>query len=161
MRIISFSFSKGNVCYCICNNDKIEHWDLIEYKEDNYHDLTKKIIQKLNSIRTLYDNVDVVLIDKHKRKLDEVEVMIYTYFRILKMELEIKFINTKIKISLPEGIDIDIPDKYKMKGSLAVAYCDYYIIGTEWENYYNGFSKKDDIAQSYIQVLQFISQKNK
>jgi hypothetical protein len=118
--------------------------------------------------------VDVVLIENQPAlknpTMKSVQMMVYSYFLMQgvcddKSCIDtIELISARNKLKAYTGPDIacDIKDKYKKTKYLGIKYCEYMIshnsnISEEFCNMFEDSKKKDDLADSYLQGMYWLT----
>lgn len=133
-----------------------------------YQDINNIICNYLTSIM----RVDKVLIENQpclkNPKMKSIQILLYSYF-ILRGLVdkekndskinEIVFVSASGKLKYCKDAEIDkryshLKSKYTKRKKMAIDYCKKYISDNKL-NYFNTHKKKDDLADSYLQALQY------
>lgn len=96
-------------------------------------------------------------------RMKSIQIFIFTYFfmKLRESKVKIDFFNASKKLDIYEGEEIETnkTTKYGKTKSLSIEYCkkflDIYGNNDYNLNYLNKFKKKDDLADSYLQALQY------
>jgi len=162
--------------YNLKHDDKITKADLLNIFEDHIREqyfkpiVPVKIddIHMINIGRNIADifnehfneiTLDVVLIENQispiANKMKTVQGMISQYF-IMTSICEIIFVSSINKLK-----DFDGCSKltYKERKSKSISICEEYVSNSEFKDLFNKSSKKDDLADSYLQGLWYIKNK--
>ena len=163
MYILSFDVGVKNLAYCIYDtiNDKIQKWSVDTITQQTNEDSCRSLIRHLDSL-SLQDNVSVVLIEKQPSKNNKmriIEALLNVYFVIKKPELKIIVYSAKHKL----GSDtFKGKHMYKERKNLSVNRCNFYLKykQSEFLEYFQNSKKKDDLADSLLQVLSYCKRDN-
>jgi hypothetical protein len=168
-------------------NSKIIDWDIInlvdnEDMKKNRNLLFENIPRKLHERTQLLD-VDIVVIENQPSlknpQMKSIQMILYSYFLILGKVVgngekstsyidKIDFCSASNKLKIYDGPPIILSKKnkeeettkikYSDKKKLAVEYAKYFLEKDEtYKEFFNTHKKKDDLADSYLQGLYFIS----
>tara|TARA_B100001094_G_scaffold310830_1_gene345874 strand:- start:2734 stop:3480 length:747 start_codon:yes stop_codon:yes gene_type:complete len=163
MYILSFDVGLKNLAYCIYDtvNDKIQKWSVDTIISQKNEDTCRSLVRHLDSI-SLQDNVSVVLIEKQPSKNNKmriIEALLNAYFVIKKPELKIIVYSAKHKL----GSDtFKGKHMYKERKNLSVNRCNHYLKNkqSEYLDFFQKSKKKDDLADSLLQVLSYCKRDN-
>lgn len=171
MLVLSFDIGIKNLAYCLLDITKtsttILDWNIIDCsvgtKTFASSDVIKKIITTLNELDYLLD-AELILIEKQPScnpKMRIINSCIYMYFMIKTIDNNIskcKIINYSPKHKL-KCCDIKIPktvkSNYSQNKKLAIEHARYFIKDTSWLNFFNKTSKKDDLADCFLQAKSY------
>ena len=160
-----------NTFYCLNHTDKDKEYDTIIVKniaKEKLNVLGNILIKKLNSKPNILDVSHVVIENQPVLKnptMKSIQMILYTYYLMnfqsnpTKLNINLVSANTKLKFNL----DSDsikkvkqIKNKYQKNKKLAIEYCKYFINDTEWMNYFNNYTKRDDLADSYLLIKYYL-----
>ena len=133
----------------------------------------KNIVDKLDN-KTNFLDVDVVLLENQPAlknpTMKSIQMIIFSYFLIKGVTTNssnigvVEMVNARNKLKAYKGIEIkcEIADKYKRTKFLGVEYCKIMInendkIDQEYRELFNESKKKDDLADSYLQGIYYIT----
>lgn len=170
MLVLSFDIGIKNLAYCLLEIDKIDFqildWNIIDCSNGKKtiagNDVVKTIIKQLNSLDYLLD-ANLILIEKQPScnpKMRIINSCIYMYFMIKTIDnnLNNKIINYSPKHKL-KCCDIRIPktvkSNYTQNKKLAIEHTRFFIKDTKWLDFFNKMSKKDDLADSFLQAKSY------
>ena len=154
-------------------------WDVITLQNESkhLHKLSEELFEKLNSMGELYDNIDVVVIENQpcmrNPKMKTMQIMLYSFFvmkcnTLMKGDITDDFKKTKVcmmsannKLKCYKGETIELKtkskSKYIIRKKMAIEHCKFFIKSNEINyDYFMSSSKKDDLADSYLQGLYYI-----
>lgn len=138
-------------------------------------EICERMINALNGIREESaflesDHVVIELQPGKNQRMKALSEMIFTYFSIRKLDQDkterkikqIKFINAKNKLSMYKGppFPCKLKDRYARRKFLGIEHCKFFIeqcSDTPHLNFFLSSSKKDDLADCYLQGLYFLS----
>lgn len=184
MRVLSFDCGIKNLAFVITkyNEDTkqwaIEQWDVVNIlaenlKKPDFYTTSNGLIQKLKDLFKDETNLDYVLIENQpcikNPTMKSIQIIIYTYFNLHNCSCKVQLISAsnKLKVKdLPEEMHIlAIKEKakgvkYKENKLLAILYAEHYVRkrtedSEKWISFYQSHKKKDDLADSYLQVVAF------
>ena len=152
------------------NIDNIEPYYTLENVP--FFDKTRLLIDKLNNEKDILD-IEYVVIENqpvHKNPImKSIQMILYTYY-LMKMDeygiTKIHLLNATEKMKVYNGPKIEcvIKDKHSRNKFLSKQYCKYILEqmddNSESLNYYNSFTKQDDIADTYLQAIYFLNKNN-
>lgn len=135
--------------------------------------LGENIVKELNNRKHFLD-VDIVLIENQPAlknpTMKTVQMIVYSYFLIngvSKVESpinNIEMINARNKLKAYKGdpVECKIKDKYKKTKFLGIQYCKNMIednlkIDQKYRDQFEGSKKKDDLSDSYLQGMYWIT----
>ena len=156
MKVLSIDVGIKNLGMCILDSDteKILYWDVRE--------ITSGYVQCKHVIK-LFDellkdhNVDEVIIEKQPNRnvrMRVIETMIHMYMNIK----EIKSVAYSSKHKLfGQGGNLKGKKNYNERKKRSISIVLYLMKGSNYEEYFNVSRKKDDLADSYLQVLSYLS----
>lgn len=185
--ICSCNNKSGSKCkskasfYCINDKSKIGYCKKHSKNIDNLIPIVTRKIKKIsvNEISELLFtsldkypnmlNVNIVLIENQpclmNPMIKTVQVLLYSYF-VIKGKLndksrinKVQFINAKNKLSFYDGPKIEqmSTNKYTQRKKEGIEVCKYILADNNYFNFFLSHKKKDDLADSYLQGLWFLS----
>lgn len=178
VKILSWDVGTINLAYCILEGNlgdvksaKILDWDIISLETDSkhLHKLSQELFEKLDSMPTLVEN-DVVVIENQpcmrNPKMKTMQIMLYSYFvlkcNVLKnMKCVINMMSANNKLKCYDGPKIELKtkskNKYTIRKKMAIEHCKHFIsTDIVMYDYFMEHSKKDDLADSYLQGLYYL-----
>jgi hypothetical protein len=179
---------KGKCCECsakkilkdnglrLCSNHcKLKCYKDLKMKntskcENPMFELGKCIIKTLDSKNNLLES-DIVIIENQPAlknpTMKSVQMIVYSYFLMNDGIKDIQMINARNKLKAYKGpaIPCDIKETYKRNKYLAIKYTDVMIrendkIEEKYHKLFDNSKKKDDLSDSYLQGIYYISQLN-
>ena len=127
--------------------------------------LGRNMIAKLDANPSFLDVEHVVIENQpvlKNPKMKSIQMILFTYFLIRKETIKLHLVSAgsklKFNIKNEETDKIDkLTNKYLKRKKLAVEYCKYFINEDASKlNYFNEFSKRDDLADAYLLVRKFM-----
>lgn len=114
-----------------------------------------------------FDECDYVLIELQPvllgPKMKSIANAIYDYFLVHSIKNDdgkiITNVSASSKLKVIEGFDFKRKN-YKYNKEQSILYTAKLVENTEWKNHFNTFSKKDDLADSYLQALYYLKANN-
>lgn len=169
MIVLSFDIGIKNLAYCLLDINKnsfyILDWNILNCSATKQTtDIVKEIIKQLNELPYLQDS-ELILIEKQPScnpKMRIINSCIYMYFMIKTIDnnTNTKIINYSPKHKL-KCSNITIPkttkSNYAHNKKLAVEHTKFFIKNTNWINYFNNISKKDDLADCFLQAKSYFN----
>jgi Mitochondrial resolvase Ydc2 / RNA splicing MRS1 len=125
--------------------------------------IAENIMYKYNSIFSQDIHITHVIIENQigplANKMKTIQGMLVQYF-VMRSPTNIPIIefisaSNKLKEFTPLGKKLD----YKERKKLSIEVCSNLLDGTQWKNYMQGHSKKDDLCDCYLQGLWFLKNK--
>tara|TARA_B110000967_G_C18736468_1_gene485355 strand:+ start:149 stop:877 length:729 start_codon:yes stop_codon:yes gene_type:complete len=129
--------------------------------------LGSNIYHGLMALKNL-DNLDYVLIENQpvlkNPKMKSIQMIIYSFFMFMaetpKSAHKTILFNPSTKLKVYDGptIKTTIKNKYAIRKFLSVEYTKYFLNKTQntnWIEFFNDNSKKDDLADAYLQALTY------
>lgn len=167
MLVLSFDIGIKNLAYCLLDINKNEFsildWNVLNCTTTKHTtDTVKEIITQLNSLEYLLET-DLILIEKQPScnpKMRIINSCIYMYFMVKTIDnnLKTKIINYSPKHKL-KCCNITMPkttkSQYSHNKKLAVEHTKHFIKDTNWINYFLKMSKKDDLADCFLQAKSY------
>lgn len=164
MYIISFDIGIRNLAYCYMFNDEILSWDVFDIKSDNVVNTCEKCIKILDE--NFSDKIiNKVLIENQPVQknptMKTIQIVVFSYFMygkaIQKKIDNVIFISASRKNKLAEKFNIEVTgsSKYIRAKKLAVLVTKQLIENSDWNTHFNSHKKKDDLADSYLQLLAY------
>ena len=89
-------------------------------------------------------------------RMKTIQGMIAQYFIMRNEHIQIDFISAGNKL---KDCDVELKSKYSDRKKLSIQVCLDNIIDQEWISFFKSHSKKDDLADSFLQGLWFINNK--
>ena len=171
--------------FIIENNKKLcsSHIKLKQYKDKKMKNIPKhknqllligkNIVEKLDEYKHFLD-VDYVLLENQPAlknpTMKSIQMIIYSYFLVkgitsdLSKIENLEMINARNKLKAYKGPEIkcEIKDKYKRTKFLGIEYCKIMIdendkIEDKFKKLFDESKKKDDLADSYLQGIYYIT----
>jgi hypothetical protein len=178
VKILSWDVGTKNLAYCILEGTlgdvesaKILDWNIISLENDskNLHKLSQELFETLDSMSGLSEN-DVVVIENQpcmrNPKMKTMQIMLYSYFVIKCNVLKdskciINMMSANNKLKCYNGPKIELKtkskSKYTIRKKMAIEHFKYFIHPDKaMYNYFLEHSKKDDLADSYLQGLYYL-----
>jgi hypothetical protein len=130
--------------------------------------LGKMMIKKIDQNIDLNDVSEIVIENQpvlKNPKMKSIQMILFTYFLIKKPEIKLKFVSANSKLNFKiENETIkkikEIKNKYQQRKKLGIEYCKHFICDNEkWEDFFTNFKKKDDLADAYLLIRKYLSEK--
>ncbi len=131
--------------------------------------LGKNIYNGLKSLKNL-DSLDYVLIENQpvlkNPKMKSIQMIIFSFFLFLAEEKQLShkviLFNPSTKLKIYDGPEIisKKKNKYAQRKELSIQYTKYFLEkykDKSWLNFFSNNSKKDDLADAYLQALTYHS----
>jgi hypothetical protein len=128
-------------------------------------ELGRNMIDKLDANPIFLDVSHVVIENQpvlKNPKMKSIQMILFTYFLIRKETIKLHLVSagSKLKFNIKnedtEKIE-KLTNKYVKRKKLAVEYCKYFIKEDASKlDYFNNFSKRDDLADAYLLVRKFM-----
>jgi len=179
---------KGKCCECsakkilkdtglrLCSNHcKLKCYKDLKMKntskcENHMFEFGKCIIKTLDNKNHFLES-DIVIIENQPAlknpTMKSVQMILYSYFLMNAGIKDIQMINARNKLKAYKGptIPCDIKETYKRNKYLAIKYTDIMIrendkIEDKYHKLFDNSKKKDDLSDSYLQGIYYISQLN-
>jgi hypothetical protein len=170
MKALSFDIGIKNLAYCLLDKDEIYEWDIINVSAKTINEISSLLLKKLNEIFS-QSEFDIVLIENQpvikNPTMKSIQMIIYTYFKYLK-DIEKKEINDVLLVSannknkFMDKYNIDIgkcSSKYVANKKKSIE-CTKLLIKNESLDFFLKHSKKDDLADCYLQGLDYLKKIN-
>ena len=155
---------KENNFYCLKHSKNKTDLYLVEPPKKNINFLGTKLIEKLDQNPNLLNVTNIVIENQPALKnptMKTIQIILYTYY-LIKMgsnsyNINMVPANSKLKFDItnPEIVKInEIKNKYKKNKKLSVEFCKEFIKNdtNKWNDYFNTFKKKDDLADAYLLI---------
>ncbi len=131
----------------------------------------QNLVNKFNELKLCNDDIESVIIENQPSlknpTMKSIQMMVYSYFLINGIcnknstikNLEMINARNKLKCYIGPKIECDIKETYKRNKWLAVKYCENMIQNEsdEFINLFKNSKKKDDLSDSYLQGIYFLS----
>jgi hypothetical protein len=183
--LLSFDVGTINMAYCIVkiNTLKIINWGIFSIKDSTNEGSCNKLAEKLDQLKLVNGKDIIIVIEQQPRcnvKTIVISGQLQMYF-VLERKMEdtnckIRKIDgyhakNKIKYYVPRPEDEPWPERidklkkghYKTKQTL-IEHCRRILKhneeSQEWIDFFENSSKRDDLADSYVQALSYIKTKN-
>ena len=140
-------------------------------KSTSIGEISELLFNKLDEYPVMLE-VDIVLIENQpclmNPMIKSVQMLLFSYF-VIKGKLiqnnpinTIKFISAKNKLSIYDGPELPVysKNKYTQRKKEGIEVCKYLLDGSTNLEFLKSHSKKDDLADSYLQAIWYI-EKNK
>ena len=140
---------------------------ILTTKDVSLQDLGKKVFSEIEKL-DFFDKINLIVIENQpvlkNPTMKSVQMLVYGYF-VFKSEqnnsnIIIKLFNAGRKLKIYDGPEIDvtkIKDSYRKRKFLSEKYCKYFIekYNTNYNDFFNGSKKKDDLSDCYLQALTY------
>jgi len=166
MKVLSFDVGMKNLAYCVIDNNDIKFWDVIQIPNGYNEAMCINLVKELDKYSHMLD-VDQVVIEKQPAKNNKMRIMehlLTSYFVIKGINCsdcnisKVKVYSAKFKLG---SNTFKGKQNYSARKKLAVTRCAEYLKETtQTDNINTTFEKskkKDDLADSLLQALSFIS----
>ena len=173
--VLSFDIGIKNLAYCLMN---IDNWEILEWdikdisnggKDNNVDTLADNIIEFLDDLLLRNDSVaqlDILIENQpvlKAPKMKTIQLIIYSYFKIMNnhgmRESKPMFVSAGKKNTYMKSNGYTlIPKNYKSNKETSIKMITDYLRNIKKEKELeklNSYKKKDDIADSLIQILAF------
>jgi hypothetical protein len=168
MLVLSFDIGIKNLAYCLIEHDKdtdyILDWNIIDCSEKSIEKIIKKMISELDNLEHLL-SANIILIEKqpnYNRRMMSINNYVYMYYMIKTVNTDTTVINysptQKLKCSDIKS-NTKSKNKYQINKRTAIEHARHFIKDTEWSAFYERFSKKDDLADSFLQAKSYFLKK--
>jgi hypothetical protein len=173
MKILSFDVGIINLAYCILENNKILHWEIISLQQHKDHNnLYIELITNLDARKHLLEDIQTVLIEKQPSfnpKMRIIAGCLQTYFVIRGMVdksviKKVLFYSPKHKLKCYTGETLEVKGSTKYartkKMGVLITYkkLEEYNERPEIHSLFKNSKKKDDLADCYLQALSYTNQ---
>jgi hypothetical protein len=162
---------ENSICVCEKHSKNKEIINKIYNKTDkiSLEEIGTNMINKLNS-NPLFLEVSGIVIENQpvlkNPRMKSIQMILYSYFLIkfndhnINVKINLVPANSKLKFNIKndeiEKIN-EIKNKYMKGKKLAIEYCRHFIKDTNDKLiFFNNFSKKDDLADSYLLIRKFL-----
>ena len=172
MRLASFDVGIKNLAFCIFERTEsslcIKEWIVCDITCKSNEDMCKQVVITLDKYPGLLQ-VDTVVIEKQPSKNNKmriIEALINSYFVIKGVMSDSSTVNRSIVYSSKHKLGniagtLRGKSNYRERKKLGVARCARYIVATnqpcEFVSLFNASKKQDDLADSLLQGLSFVS----
>lgn len=163
MYILSFDIGIKNLAYCYTLDDEILSWDVFDIKGNNVNETCEKCVRVLHDT---FNNkqINSVLIENQPVQknptMKTIQIVVYTYFvysKMMRQDIEtVSFVSANKKNKLADKFDIEVTgsSKYLRSKKKAVLVTREILKNdNHWLTFFNAHKKKDDLADSYLQLL--------
>ena len=184
MKLISWDIGITNLAYCIMEDFNIIKWGVIDIRECEVKKKKKNIIKiapiLINKVYSDLDLIDIdyVLIENQpcmkNPVMKSVQMILYTYYLMCKEKncnnasriKKIFLISASNKLKVYDGPEIELNYKssYTIRKKKAILHAKYFLEkkcdqadGEKWLDYFNNNKKKDDLSDTYLQGLYFLT----
>jgi hypothetical protein len=167
VKYVSFDIGIKNLAFCYANEDEIQDWGVFDIKGVNINDTTEKCMTVLNEAFKDKE-YDIILIENQPVQknptMKTIQIIVYSYFLyekvILKKDVKIYFVSASKKNTYANRFDINIENasKYIQNKKRAIE-CTKIVLKNNIEklDFFLKHKKKDDLADSYLQLLSYIN----
>ena len=135
--------------------------DYVTVDNISFYNKSRLMITELDKISELLD-IDEILIENQPVKknpiMKSVQIILYSYY-LLKTDKVISLIGANRKMTIYDGpqIECNKKTKYAKNKFLAIEYCKYFLENDKNNlDLFLSHKKKDDLADAYLQGLQYI-----
>jgi hypothetical protein len=147
---------------------KIKKLKKVNCKNTPLLELGSILYRKLMTIKHKLLDIDEIVIENQpvlkNPTMKSIQILLYGFFiehAILNDQSSVKNINlflARDKLKLYDGpkVECDISDKYKKRKFLSIEYTKYYIKNNPFLDFFLSHSKKDDLADSFIQGFYYL-----
>ena len=170
MRFSSFDVGIKNLAFCIAshynNNTCIEHWNCVDLKTSSKDDLYVQLILTLDKYPELLQS-ETILIEKQpsrNNKMRIIEALLHSYFIIKGVLVSDNPVKKVIIYSSKHKLgftNLRGKSNYSERKKLAVTRCKEFLTRSgqaqEFVEQFKKSSKKDDLADSCLQILSYVS----
>lgn len=187
MRVLSWDVGIYNLCYCLLEKFEDGHIEIIDWNIVNLCESEKEkkdrnllfenIPKKLMAIPT-FEDIDYVVIENQpvlkNPQMKSIQMILYSYFLIVGKTIvemrepdkkPIKSIDFCSAMNKLKNIDSEFKSKYggskmdyKNKKKCAIDYVDHVLKDNEtFHSFYKSHKKKDDLADSYLQGMFYLT----
>ena len=158
---------ENKVCVCEMHSKNKKIVNKIYSKTDkiSLDELGRSMITKLDN-NPLFLQVSGIVIENQpvlkNPRMKSIQMILFTYFLMKLDNIKINLVpaNSKLKFNIKnDTIEeiLKIKNKYMKSKKLGIEYCRYFIRNdTSNLIYFNNFSKKDDLADSYLLIRKFL-----
>ena len=165
--ILSFDIGIKNLAYCYANNHNIIKWGILNIHGKDIAEISENCMLILHGMFSKID-IDTILIENQPVQknptMKTIQILVYSYFIYNKtinlMKYNIYFVSASKKNKFTTLFDISIQckSKYQQNKKRAIE-CTRLILSNndEWLDFFTKHTKKDDLADSYLQLLSFIN----
>ncbi len=187
MRVLSWDVGIYNLCYCLLEKFEDGHIEIIDWNIVNLCESEKEkkdrnllfenIPKKLLAVPT-FEDIDYVVIENQpcmkNPQMKSIQMILYSYFLIVSKTLvelnepekkPVKSIDFCSAMNKLKNIDSEFKAKYggakmdyKNKKKCAIDYVDHVLKENEtFRSFYKSHKKKDDLADSYLQGMYYLT----
>jgi len=153
--------------YCNKHSKNIDQNKLNRYiteKNVTFSDRAKYLYKTLKNLDNILD-IDIVLIENQpvfkNPIMKSLQMLLYGYYLERNKEIILMNATQKLKVYNGPSIECNIKDVHEKNKYLGKEYCRYFLSINNNNNmlsYFESFSKKDDLADTYLQALYYLSQ---
>ena len=166
-------FDKDNNYACGIHSKKMENkTEIFQQKATSIPliQLSRSIFRELNKYPHFLDAVDIIIENQPVLKnptMKSIQMVLYSYF--ISKETNGKKFNNMVLISAsnklkvyngPKDEEIEkinkIKSKYTRNKKLAIEHCKKLVTDNKWLDFFNNFSKKDDLADAYLMCRYYL-----
>lgn len=170
-RILSFDIGIINMAYCVMDSltRAIIHWEVFSLCNSSDIENCKDLVRKLDQRGHIFEDVSITLLERQPKVNPKMKAMastLRTYLVIRQLvdnnkNFKIIDYSPKYKLMCWTGPvpRIDVKSDYYRRKKLSIYQCEKLIENQEpsvREIYSNAQSKKDDLADCYLQCLSYI-----
>lgn len=170
-RILSFDIGIVNMAYCVMDRSskKIIHWEVFSLCNSSDIENCKDLVRKLDQRNHIFDEVSITLLERQPKVNPKMKAMastLRTYLVVRQLvdnnkDFRIIDYSPKYKLMCWTGPvpRIDVKSEYYRRKKLSIFQCEKLIEDQEQsvrDIYSESQSKKDDLADCYLQCLSFI-----
>jgi len=112
------------------------------------------------------DNIDKVIIENQispiANRMKTIQGMIAQYFIMKNNNIQIDFVNASNKLKTIDQVADQTKTKYSDRKKMGIQQCLHFLTTyqfQEWEDFFKKHSKKDDLADSFLQAIWYINNK--
>lgn len=166
MHILSFDIGIKNLAYCYTEDYVIKGWDVIDISAKTVSEVCERCVESLHS-RFAALPIDKVLIENQPVQknptMKTIQIVVYTYFlrsKVVDNSIQsILFVSASKKNKLAErfNISVECKTKYLRAKKLSILCVKHILHYSDqvhhWTDHFAKHKKKDDLADSYMQLL--------
>jgi hypothetical protein len=161
--LLSFDVGIKNMAYALLEKDeRIVEWATICLSGKGIHDISDDIIKKFNELfLSKYSDIDItdVVIENQPcfkaPTMKSIQMVVFTYFKILYPKTRLHFCSAKNKLSLSDKDCKKMNYNERKKESIVI--CESMKgIEADFKDMFAKSKKKDDLADALLQGIYFI-----
>lgn len=164
--ILSFDIGIKNLAYCFANKHNIIKWGILDIHGKNILETSENCMRLLHETFSQL-HIDTILIENQPVQknptMKTIQILVYSFFvynkTINAFTYAIHFVSASKKNKFTTFFDISIncKSKYQQNKKRAIECTRLILCNSEWHDFFSRHTKKDDLADSYLQLLSFIN----